>query len=165
VGPVDKMLVRLWERSRVYRMLRLGGYVAFNLPRTVTALGGLLLLGIVVTHLYALTTESALPVYFIVYAALLIVGCLLAAGAMWFAPNPRVPQLGWFFGDLVSVVFLGLYLASRAASLPGLVALTGRWDLAPGSFAAAFGLGFIAVHMSVLLGINVAYPQRQNWHD
>jgi hypothetical protein len=28
-----------------------------------------------------------------------------------------------------------------------------------------FALGFIAVHMSVLLGINVAYPQRQNWRD
>jgi hypothetical protein len=159
------MLVELWKRSRVYRMLRLGGYVAFNLPRTVTALGGLLLLGIVVTHLYVLTTESALPVYFVVYAVALIVGCLLAAGAMWLALNPRVPQLGWLFGDLVSVVFLGLYLATRTASMSGLVALTGRWDVAPGSCAAAFALGFIAVHMSVLLGINVAYPQRQNWRD
>jgi hypothetical protein len=159
------MLVELWKRSRVYRMMRLGGYVAFNVPRTVTALGGLLLLGIVVTHLYVLTTESALPVYFVVYAAVLIAGCLAAAAAMWLALNPRVPQLGWLLGDLVSVVFLGLYLASRAASLPGLVALTGRWDVAPGSLAGAFALGFIAVHMSVLLGINVAYPQRQNWRD
>jgi hypothetical protein len=32
-------------------------------------------------------------------------------------------------------------------------------------FAGAFALGFIAVHMSVLLGINVAYPQRQKWSD
>jgi hypothetical protein len=159
------MLVELWKRSRVYRMLRLGGYVAFDLPRTVTALGGLLLLGIVVAHLYVLTSEPALPVYFVVYAVVLIVGCLLAAAVMWFAVNPRVPQLGWLLGDLVSVVFIGLYLASRAASLPGLVALTGRWDVAPGSFAGAFALGFIAVHMSVLLGINVAYPQRQNWRD
>jgi hypothetical protein len=159
------MLVELWKRSRVYRMLRLGGYVAFDLPRTVTALGGLLLLGIVVAHLYVLTTESPLPVYFVVYAAVVIVGCLAAAGAMWLTLNPRVPQLGWLLGDLVSVVFLGLYLASRAASLPGLIALTGRWDVAPGSFAGAFALGFIAVHMSVLLGINVAYPQRQNWRD
>ncbi|MCV7399273.1 oxidoreductase [Mycobacterium fragae] len=159
------MLVELWKRSRVYRMLRLGGYVAFDLPRTVTALGGLLLLGIVVAHLYVLTTQTALPAYFVVYAVVLIVGCLAAAGAMWLALNPHVPQLGWLLGDLISVVFLGLYLASRAASLPGLVALTGRWDVAPGSLAGAFALGFIAVHMSVLLGINVAYPQRQNWRD
>lgn len=25
--------------------------------------------------------------------------------------------------------------------------------------------GVIAVHTTVLSGINVAYPQRQNWHD
>nr|WP_232070265.1 oxidoreductase [Mycobacterium noviomagense] len=163
--PVDRKLVELWKRSKMYRMLRLGGYVAFNVPRTVTALGGGLLLGIVVAHLYVLARETALPVYFVVYATLLIAGCVLAAGTMWLAVNPRIPQLGWLLGDLVSVVFLGLYLGSRPVALPGLVALTGRWDVAPGSFAGAFALGFIAVHMSVLLGINVAYPQRQNWHD
>lgn len=157
--------MRLWERSRLYQILRLGGWVAFDLPRTVTALGGLLLLGIVAAHVYVLTREPALPAYFVVYAVALIVGALVAAGAMWLAVNPRVPQLGWLAGDVVSVIFLVLYLVSRAASLPGLVALTGRWDVAPGSFAAAFALGFIAVHFSVLLGINVAYPQRQNWRD
>ncbi|ORW04570.1 hypothetical protein [Mycobacterium kyorinense] len=159
------LVVRLWERSRLYQILRLGGWVAFDLPRTVTALGGLLLLGIVAAHVYVLTREPALPAYFVVYAVALIVGALVAAGAMWLAVNPRVPQLGWLAGDVVSVIFLVLYLVSRAASLPGLVALTGRWDVAPGSFAAAFALGFIAVHFSVLLGINVAYPQRQNWRD
>jgi hypothetical protein len=159
------LLARLWERSRLYRMLRLGGWVAFDLPRTVTALGGLLLLGIVVAHVYVLTRETALPVYFVVHAALLIAGCLVAAAAVWLGVNPRVPQLGWLLGDLVSVVFIGLYLVTRLVSLPGLVALTGRWDVAPGSFAGAFALGFIAVHATVLLGINVAYPQRQNWRD
>lgn len=146
-------------------MLRLGGYVAFNLPRAVTALGSLLLLGIVATHLYVLDREAGMPAYFLVYAVVLMAGCVLAAAAMWLAVNPRVPQLGWLLGDLMSVVFLALYLASRPVSLPGLVALTGRWDVAPGSFAGAFALGFVAVHMSVLLGINVAYPQRQNWRD
>ena len=146
-------------------MLRLGGYVAFNLPRTVTTLGGLLLLGIVVTHVYVLTRESRPPVYFVVYAAVLIAGCLLAAGAMWLAVNPGVPHAGWLLGDVVSLVFLGLYLVSRAVSLPGLVAVTGRWDVAAGTWALACAAGFIAVHMSVLLGINVAYPQRRNWRD
>lgn len=159
------LLVRLWERSRVYRMLRLGGYVAFDVPRAVTALGTVLLLGIVATHLYVLDRETGLPVYFLIYAVVLMAGCVLAAAAIWLAVNPRVPQLGWLLGDAVSVVFLGLYLASRVVSLPGLVALTGRWDVAPGSFAAAFAMGFVAIHVSVLLGINVAYPQRQNWHD
>jgi hypothetical protein len=145
-------------------MLRLGGYVAFDLPRTVTALGGFLLMGIVAAHIYVMTVETT-PVYVLTYCALLISSCLLAAGAMWFGFSLLVPQLGWLTGSLTSAVFLGCYLISRVASLPGVVAVAGRWDFAPGTFAAACAAAFIAVHMSVLLGINVAYPQRRNWHD
>jgi hypothetical protein len=154
-----------WKRSRAYEWLRLKGYVAFNLPRTVTVLGAALLMGIAAVHVYVLTSQTALPMYFVVYAAILGACCLLTAASLWMGRNPRVPQLGWFFGDLVSIVFIGLYLASRMAPVAGLVAVTGRWDFAPGTFAGAFALGFIAVHMSVLLGINVAYPQRQQWSD
>jgi hypothetical protein len=146
-------------------MLRLGGYVAFDLPRAVSALADLLLLGIVATHVYILTTETALPGYFVIYAAVLIAGCLLSAGAIWLNLYPVVPQLGWFLGSVLSLAFLSVYVASRVASLPGLVAVTGRWDFAPGTLALAFAAGFIVVHMSVLLGINVAYPQRQGWTD
>jgi hypothetical protein len=153
------------KHSQLYEWLRLKGYVAFNLPRTVTMLGAALLTGIAAAHVYAATSRPSLPIYFIVYTAILGACCLLTAAFLWLGRNPRVPQIGWFFGDLISVVFLGVYLTSRAATLPGLVAVTGRWDFAPGTFAGAFALGFIAVHMSVLLGINVAYPQRQQWSD
>ena len=158
-------VIERWKRSRAYEWLRLKGYVAFNLPRTVTVLGAALLMGIAAVHVYVLTSQTALPMYFFVYAAILGACCLLTAASLWLGRNPRVPQLGWFFGDLVSIVFIGLYLASRMAPVPGLVAVTCRWDFAPGTFAGAFALGFIAVHMSVLLGINVAYPQRQQWSD
>ena len=158
-------VIERWKRSQPYEWLRLKGYVAFNLPRTVTMLGAALLTGIAAAHAYVLTSRPSLPMYFFVYAAILGACCLLAAAFLWLGRNPRVPQLGWCFGDLVSVVFLGVYLASRAVTLSGLVAVTGRWDFAPGTFAVAFALGFVAVHMSVLLGINVAYPQRQQWSD
>jgi hypothetical protein len=158
-------VIERWKRSQLYDWLRLKGWVAFNLPRTVTALGAGLLIGVVAVHVYVLTSRTALPLYFVIYAAILGAGCLLTASFLWLGRNPRVPQLGWVFGDLISVVFLGVYLVTRAAPLPGLVAMTGRWDFAPGTFAAAFALGFVAVHMSVLLGINVAYPQRQQWTD
>lgn len=153
------------RRSRLHRVLRLGGYVAFDLPRTVSALGDLLLSGIAATHVYVFTKETALPGYFVIYAAVLIAGCLLAAGAIWLNPNPFVPQLAWLLGSTVSLIFLGVYLASRFVTLPGLGAVTGRWDFAPGTLALAFATGFILVHTSVLLRINVAYPQRQGWTD
>jgi hypothetical protein len=158
-------VIASWKRSRLYEWLRLKGYVAFNLPRTVSMLGAALLIGIAAAHVYVLTSQQALPMYFFVYAAILETFCLLTAASLWLGRNPLVPQLGWFFGDLMSVVFLGLYVVSRAATLPGLTAITGRWDFAPGTLAGTFALGFVAIHMSVLLGINVAYPQRQQWSD
>ena len=118
----------------------------------------------VAVHVYVLTTEQPLPL-FLIYFTALTTGCLAAASAMAFGVKASVPQSGWYLGSGVCMVFLGIYLASRFASLPGLEALTGRWDLAPGTFATAFAAGFIGLHTTVLSGINVAYPQRQGWHD
>ena len=161
VGAVARRV----RRSQLYEWLRLKGYVAFNLPRVVTTLGAALLTGIAAIHVYVLITRPALPMYFVVYTAAVVGCCLLASVALWLARNPRVPQAAWLFGDLVSVVFLGAYLGSRAVALPGLEAVTGGWDFAPGTLAGTLALVFVTVHMSVLLGINVAYPQRQHWSD
>lgn len=91
----------LWRGILSSRLLTLNGWVAFNLPRTVTGLGGLLLMGLVAEHVYVFSTEPNLPAYFAVYSALLTLGCLTAAGAMVFGLKPLVPQVGWHFGSLV----------------------------------------------------------------
>ena len=148
-----------------FECLSLGGYVAFDLPRTVTGLGALLLLGIAAAHVYILTSQETLPGYFVFCATALIAGCLLAAGSTGFGRNPHVAQAGWYFGSLLSVVILGLDVGTRVASLPGLATVTGRWDFAPATCALALAGAFIGLHASVLLGINVAYPQRQHWED
>jgi hypothetical protein len=159
------VLTRRLKRGRLYDWMRLKGYVAFNLPRAVTALGAGLLSGIAAVHVYVLATRPALSAIFAVYTGLVVASCLLTAVALGFAVNPRIPQWGWFVGDGVSVAYLAVYLATRPVPLPGLVAVTGRWDFAPGTLAGALALGFVAVHVSVLLGINVAYPRRQQWSD
>jgi len=157
-----------WHRSRLFRVLSLGGYVAFDLPRVVTALGAALLAGIAATHarlVYSMAGQDALPGAFVVYAVAVIAACLLAAACMGFGCNPLVAQAGWYFGSLLSVVVLGVDVATRITSVPGLTAVTGRWDVAPVTFALAFAGAFIGLHASVLLGINVAYPRRQRWED
>ncbi|OBI95054.1 oxidoreductase [Mycobacterium alsense] len=164
-GLLVRLTHKAWRGIFSSPLLTLNGYVAFDVPRAVTGLGASLLMGIVAVHVYLLVTEPDLPVYFVIYAAALIAAWLVACGAMVFAFKPTVPQRGWYFGSLTCTVFLVIYLVSRFVSLPGLVALTGRWDLAPGSMAMALAAGFLAVHTTVLSGINVAYPQRQNWHD
>ncbi len=145
--------------------MTLGGYVAFNLPRTVTLIGTALLGGLIATHAYVVLASPAVPVWFAVYTAAVTVGCLLAAAIMWLDLGSRVPQLGWLLGSLVCLAFLAAYLASRIISLSGLIAVTGRWDFAPGTIALACAGAFVAVHISVLLGINVAFGQRRDWHD
>jgi len=155
----------LWRAVLSSPPLTLNGWVAFNLPRTVTALGESLLLGLVAVHAYLLITRPDLPAYFVIYSAALVLCCVIAAGAMVFELEPVLPQGGWYFGSTVCMTFLVMYLVTRFAGLPGLVGLTGRWDLAPGTFAMAFAAGFIAVHTTVLSGINVAYPQHQQWLD
>ncbi len=147
------------------RVLTLNGWVAFNLPRTVTALGGALLTGLVLVHIYVLATEPGLPRYFAAYVLGLSAACALAAGAMVFALKPIVPQAGWYFGSLVCSAFLCAYLVTRWVQLPGLIGVTTRWDFAPGTLGIAFAGAFLAVHTTVLSGINVAYPQRQQWYD
>ncbi|WP_428343041.1 oxidoreductase [Mycobacterium sp.] len=161
---MDAVLAR-WKRSQAYDWLRLKGYVAFDLPRTVTALGVVLMAGVVAVHAYVLISRPSSPGYFVAYATILGACCLLTDAFLLLGRYPVVLQLGWCFGDLVSVVFLGVYLVSRVVPLPALRAVTGRWDLAPGTLAVVFALGFIVVHMSVLLRINVAHPRRQQWSD
>lgn len=152
----------------MFRVLSLGGYVAFDLPRVVTGLGAALLAGIVAVHgylMYVVANRGALPLAFVVYAVAVIVACLLVAFSMGFGRNPAVTQAAWYFGSLLSVVLLGVDVATRITSLPGMTAVTGRWDVAPATFALAFAGAFIGLHVSVLLGINVAYPRRQHWED
>ena len=165
VGLLGRLWLKAWHKVLSSPLITLNGYVAFDLPRTVTGLGSSLLMGLVAVHAYTLATRPGLPLYFLVYVALLAAACLAAATGMAFAIKPIVPQAGWYAGSLVSMAFLLIYVVSRFVSLPSLVALTGRWDLAPGTLAMGLAGGFIAVHTTVLSGINVAYPQRQNWRD
>lgn len=155
----------LWRRSRFYDVLRMGGYVAFNLPRVVSSLAAMFLSGIAGTLIYVLAADKPLPLYFSITCAVLIAGCLLTVGALWLGAYPIVAQRGWIAGSLVSTVVMVLYLATRMVTLPGLASVTGRWDVAAGTLVLAFAAGFVAVHVSILVGINVAYPHRRDWHD
>lgn len=146
-------------------MLTLNGWVAFNLPRTVTALGGALLTGLVAVHVYVLIKEPDVPGYFVAYVLALALACLTAASATVVGIRAAVPQAGWYLGSLVCLAFLSVYLITRWVSLPGLATVTGRWDFAPGTLGMACAAGFIAVHTTVLSGINVAYPRRRQWYD
>jgi hypothetical protein len=137
--------------------------IAFNLPRTVTLAADLALLGVAATHGYVLATAASPPGYFAVYCAAMIIGCLAAAAATWIDVDDGVPGLGWLAGSVLCTAFVIGYLISRLVNLPGLPALTGRWDIAPGSLALVCAGAFLAVHLTVPTGVNVAFGQRRDW--
>ncbi|HWR48192.1 MAG TPA: hypothetical protein VN327_11365 [Pseudonocardiaceae bacterium] len=137
----------------------------------------------------------AYPAYLAAYFALLVFAALLAAAGMVVGRRPGPVQIGgaqvggaqvggaqvggaqvggaqvggaqvgWTLGSLVSAASIAMYLASRTVGLPGLPQLVDRWDYALGSFAMALAALFVALHFSVLTGMNVAYPHRRQWHD
>jgi hypothetical protein len=77
VDLVARRSPALWRGIMSSPMLTLGGWFAFNLPRTVTATGQSLLAGLVAVHVYVWTVQPGLPGYFAVFAAVLTGGCLI----------------------------------------------------------------------------------------
>jgi hypothetical protein len=142
-------------------------YISFSLPRTTTTLGVVLLLGIAAIRLLWLAGGFIVPdypAYLAAYFALVAALAFVAAAAM-VVPRAGPAMLGWALGSLVSTATIAVYVATRALGLPGLPQLVGRWDFALGTFAMALAGLFLAVHFTVLTGMNVAYPRRRRWHD
>jgi hypothetical protein len=143
-------------------------YIAFNVPRVITAAGIVVLLGVAAIRLYWLVggfPVPAYPTYMGVYFGLLVAVTVLAAGSMVIGSKPKLVWLGWMLGSVVSVASIAMYVASRTVGLPGLPRLVRWWDYPLGTFAMALAAVFVALHLSVATGMNVAYPQRRDWHD
>ncbi|OBK88625.1 oxidoreductase [Mycolicibacter heraklionensis] len=139
--------------------------IAFNLPRTVTLAADAALLGLAGLHAYLLATAVHRPGYFAVYCVAMIIGCVIAAGITWIDVDDIVPAAGWKAGGILCTAFMIGYPISRMVRLPGLSALTGRWDLAPGNLALACAAAFLGLYLTVLFGVNVAFGQRRGWYD
>jgi hypothetical protein len=150
------------------RLVSFYRYFAFNGPRVTTALGVVLVIGLAAIRLYWLAgglPVRAYPLYLAVYFALVVAAGLLASVAMVVRSSLAAVRIGWALGSVVSVASIGMYVASRTAGLPGLPELVGWWDYPLGTFSMALAALFMGLHLSVITGMNVAYPQRQHWRD
>ncbi|NEB14269.1 oxidoreductase [Streptomyces coelicoflavus] len=146
-------------------------YFAFDLPvvTTLSALG--LLLGFTAVQLWTLFTHRGVPGYFTAYLALLAAASVCAVAGIvlgWATRDARLRRggrLAWVLGSAVSLASVAVHLFSRTAGLGGLGELRGRWDYVPGTLTMALAGLFVALHFSVLTGLNVAAPDRRHWHD
>lgn len=154
-----------WRWTGLGKLLSFYRYFAFDGPRVTTGLGVTALLGVGAIRLYLLVVGGpALPTYLAAYFALLIAGVLASAAAM-LGRGRRLPGVGWAVGGFLATVSVAMYVASRTPGLPELSHLVGRWDYPLGTFAMALAALFLALHFSVVTGMNVAYPNRRQWHD
>jgi hypothetical protein len=163
-----------WSMSAVLRWTGSGKlisfyrYFSFNVPRVTTASGIVLLLGVGAIRLYWLTggfLVSNFPVYLTACVVLLVIAALLASAAMVVGRRPGLVRIGWALGSVVSAASIAMYVVSRILGLPGLPQLVQRWDYALGTFSMALAAMYLMLHFSVLTGMNVAYPERRQWHD
>lgn len=159
------MTAALLRWTGVSTLISFYRFFYFNAPRATAASGILLLFGIAAIRAYLLIGNFAVPNYLAAYFALIIAGAVLASVAMVIGRRPGLTRIGWALGSLVSASSIGMYMTSHIAGLPGLSQLVGRWDYPLGSFAMAIAALFLALHFSVLTGMNVAYPERRHWHD
>lgn len=77
----------------------------------------------------------------------------------------RGGRFAWLLGSVVSLASIAVYLVSRTAGLPDLPELVGRWDFVLGTVSMGLAGAFVGLHISVLTGVNVAAPDRRDWHD
>ncbi|GAA4207832.1 hypothetical protein [Microbispora amethystogenes] len=158
-GPLATVVLRYTGLGRLAGLLE---YFAFALPRTTTTAGVTLLAGLGAVHAYLIADATADPAYLIAYRELIAAGASAAAVLMTLR---RPARAGWWLGSAVSAVALAVHLVSRTAGLPRMPQLIGRWDCPLGTVTMGAAALFLALHGSVLAGVNVAFPRRRDWHD
>lgn len=155
-------VLRLTGLPQLYSFYR---HFAFNMPRATTGGGILLLLGVGVVHLYLLLTTPVLPGYFAAYLALVFAAALAASAGMLVRAKAAVIRTGWALGALTATSAFAMYIVSRTIGLPGLELYVARWDYALGTFTLLLDVGFVGLYLTVLTGVNVAWPQWRYWRD
>lgn len=135
-------------------------YIYFNGPGVVKWSGIGLILMIGLTHMYqapeTFLAEKWVGVFFgAVFAGTLLSALWMLKGLGW----------GWTLGSVISGVTIVAHVVSRTWGLPGWEEAIGEWDEPAGTVSVAFELLFIFLHFSIITGMNVAAPNRRNWHD
>jgi hypothetical protein len=134
-------------------------YIYFNQSKLITTTGIALILLVGLIHLL----ES--PEYFeaAIYLGLLFLanfaGTVVAAIGIF----RGACGWGWALGALISGVTIAVYLVSRTLGLPGYT--EGMWADPVGSFSVMVEGLFVALYLSIVTGMNIAYPDKREWHD
>ena len=136
-------------------------YIYFNQPRLVTFTGISLILMIGLTHMYVFPQHFRTAPYLgLSFAVLFIISLVSAINIL---RGSR--RWGWLPGAVISGIALVSYILSRTLGFPGFPEAQNNWANPPGTVAMAFEAIFILTYISIITGMNVAWPEEREWHD
>jgi hypothetical protein len=136
-------------------------YIYFNQPRLVTATGVGLILLVGLIHLLEASEHFEAAVYVGVLFLANFVGSVVAAIGIFRGAR----GWGWLLGASISCIALLAYLVSRALGLPGRGEYVGAWSDPVGSTSVLIEVLFVGLYLSLVTGMNIAYPGERNWYD
>ncbi len=143
------------------KLISLYKYIYFNQPRLVTFTGISLILMIGFIHVYVFPQHFVAAPYLGISFVVLFVGSLMSA----FQILRGSRTLGWTVGAVISGIALITYIISRLFGLPGFEEAQGNWANPVGTVAMIFEVLFIFGYVSLVTGMNVAWPEKRDWHD
>jgi hypothetical protein len=135
-------------------------YISFNGPGAVkfSGVGLILLTGL--THMYVFPEHFEAASYIGLSFGALFAGTLLSALGIL-----RGRRWGWTLGSVICAFAFVAYIISRTLGLPGFGEAIGDWAMPAGTMAEIFEAGYLGLHFSVITGMNVASPDKRDWHD
>jgi hypothetical protein len=136
-------------------------YIYFNHPRLVTFTGISLILMIGFTHMYVFPEHFKIAPYLgLSFAVLFVISIVSAINIL---RGSR--RWGWTLGAAISGVALLSYVLSRTLGFPGFPEAQNSWATPVGTAAMGFEALFILTYISLITGMNVAWPEKREWHD
>ena len=152
------VLLRITGISKLISFYR---YIYFNHPRLVTFTGISLILMIGFTHMYVFPEHFKTAPYLGLSFGVLFVLSLISAVNILRGSR----GWGWTLGAVISGIALVSYILSRLFGFPGFEEAQNSWANPPGTVAMAFEAAFIFLYISLITGMNVAWPEEREWHD
>ena len=152
-----KTLLRVTGLGKLISFYR---YIYFNVPRIITATGAGVLLMIGLTHMYKFLDHFEAAIYIGMSFAALFAGTLVSAFGITLGK-----KRAWALGAAICAVAIVGYVVSRTWGLPGLEEAVGAWDEPAGTFAVGAELLYLGLYFTIVTEVNVAYPDRRDWHD
>ncbi len=135
-------------------------YIYLNGPGVTKFSGIGLVLVIGLTHMYEFPEHfEAAPYIGLSFGALFAASLLSALGIL------RGSRWGWALGGVISAVAFMAYIISRTLGLPGFGEGLGNWATPAGTMAENFEALYLGLYFSVFTGMNVASPEKRDWHD